>query len=142
MLDRGKPGAGDGPHHLARRLVDSPRLIDWDVAVEVDHDPGGAVVVVDLGLPEAPTGGAARHPASGPVIDRIAADRGGRCGAQDETRVVVRTRNQDRVPGMLPHGALQRVVARWKRPGGTLSMHVHPAELRRELPLDQGVAEL
>src|SRR5438309_9682137 len=108
MLYRGQPGPGYGAHDLARRLIGVARLVDRDVAVQVDDDPGGPVVPIDVHLLERLPGGAARHAPPGSVIHGIAADRGGGSGPQDEARVVVRTRERAGVPGMLPDGARQR----------------------------------
>src|SRR3984893_8589545 len=135
MLDRCQTRAGDRLHDLAGRFVAVLRLVDGDHAVGVDDDARLTIGRVHLILFEGLLRGVARHTAAGPVVDAIATRMGLIRRPEDEARVPVASRDENRVSG------LRVVVAGWKRARCALAVHVDPTELRMMLALDKVVAD-
>src|SRR2546423_10765404 len=90
---------------------------------------------IDVVLPEALLRGIARHPAPRPVVDAVATQMSLVGRPEDEARVPVTARNENRMAG------LGVVVAGREGARGALAMDVDPAELRVMLALDQVVAD-
>src|SRR2546421_348130 len=142
VLDRGQARPLDRGHHLPHRLVGVLRLVDWDHSVEVDDHAFAAIDGVDLGLGERLAGRRPGHPPARAVVHGVAAGRRPGQGTQDEAAVPIGARDQDRVPGLLPGSAFERLMPAGKGAGGALAVDVHPAEVGVRLALDQVVTDL
>src|SRR6202165_4025296 len=123
MLDRCQTRPGDGFDDLSGRFVAVLRLVDGDHAVRVHDDARVAIGRVDDVLFESLLGGVARHPAAGSMVDAVAAHVGLVRGAEDEARVPVTARDENRM------SRLRVVVAGWKRASCALAVEMEPNEL-------------
>src|SRR5439155_12977146 len=106
-----------------------------DGAGRIPRQRGPQVGRICLNPPEALPRGVARHPPAGAVVDAVAAEMCLVGGPEDEARVAVAARDENRM------SRLRVVVAGREGTSGALAVDVDPAELRVMLALNKVVAD-